>query len=175
MKLVRESLNEISVGKKSGLGALGIGKSNMIRKWLDEKHVTNYKINDDSTIDVRGDVILESEVDGALPDFIQFRIVTGDFNIQANNLLHLKGCPYTVGKDFVCSLNELGSLDFCPKTVGKDFLIFDNKYKDFSEKEIRNRCSIGGRVYIDENEWLDASYVINPDDAPSAHTKYFKR
>jgi hypothetical protein len=178
MKIVREHLNEITkfdIQKGgSGWGAIGVGRKSLIKDWLDKNGITNYQINDDSTINVNGSVVLESELDEALPDYIQFNKVSADFIITGNNLLHLKGCPYEVGEDFDCSFNQIGTLDFCPKVVKNNFIMNDNLYRTFTPIEIKKKCKVGRGIYITVEEHFDATNTISVEDIPSARTKYIK-
>ena len=57
MKLVKESLSfERGQSPKT---SMGIGKEAKIRLWLDKRHIQDYTINTDFTIDVNGDVELD--------------------------------------------------------------------------------------------------------------------
>ena len=102
---------------------LGLGKDELIRKWLDEYKITNYTINDDLTIDVDGDVELDCYKEEQLPEYIQFRKVTWAFRIYAcYKLESLKGCPKEVGGNFSCCYcGKLTSLEGAPKKVDGDF------------------------------------------------------
>jgi hypothetical protein len=82
--------------------------------------ITNYKINEDGTIDVDGDVDLTSRINSErLP--LKFSNVTGDFWCDDNQLTSLEGCPKSVGGSFYCDVNKLTSLEGCPKSVGGSF------------------------------------------------------
>jgi len=89
MKLVRESLNEMNFQKKQddSLGTLGIGKKALIKKWLDEMGVGNYTINDNLTLDVKGNVYLNNRDLTKFPEFIRFNKVGGGFWCYNNNLV----------------------------------------------------------------------------------------
>ena len=148
--------------------SLQLGKRVPIVKWLDSYNIKNYTINDDLTIDVKGDVNLEKQSLSCLPSFIKFnkvsgyfycsnnhlislegcpRTVGGSFLCNINQLTSLEGCPRTVGTDFSCSRNQLTSLEGCPKTVGGDFYCYDNK-KKFSEEYVRSLCKVKGYIYV---------------------------
>jgi hypothetical protein len=110
-----------------------------------EYNIENYTINSDGSIDVDGDINLNSISLKKIP--IKFNIVSGNFSASINNLTSLEGCPKEVGGDFYCSYNQLTSLkgapmyiyDFwcnnnqlislegCPNYVGGNFHCFKNK------------------------------------------------
>ena len=118
-----------------------------ILDWL-EKHNTSdikckYTINDDISIDVKGDVTLVKIPDGRIPEGIKFNIVNGDFECYGINLTSLEGCPEKVSGDFDCSENKLTTLEGCPKEVGDNFYCFFNmltSLKGCPEKVGNNFC-----------------------------------
>ena len=63
----------------------------------------NYKINEDNTIDVKGEVILSRYPESELPSYIQFGKVRDSFYLTGSKLETLKGCPKEIGKFFVCN------------------------------------------------------------------------
>ena len=145
MKLVKESLNELNFERiKDPLGALGIGKRQLIRDWLDKYRITNYTINKDYTID--GDMIILEDIDlKQFPDYIQFgEIVNGGFFCNDNQLITLRGCPRYVRFAFCCNNNNLVSLKGCPIYVGGDFYC-DNK---FTRREVRVLCDVRHKIII---------------------------
>ena len=85
MKLVREHINEISLGG-SHLERMGVGMKTSIRKWFDAVGVSpkKYIIYDDLTIDVIGHLDLEGTQITSLPD-----------NLSVGGCLDLKGTPIT--------------------------------------------------------------------------------
>ena len=151
---------------------LGLGKEALIKNWLDEHKITNYIINNDLTIDVKGSVNLGwwYEED-QLPDYIQFGEVCGNFYVfSCRNLESLKGCPYKVDGSFDCNLcNKLTSLEGAPQKVGRNFdcsgcsklkslcgapkLVGGNfrcKYynKRFTIDDIKKICEVKGEIRI---------------------------
>ena len=123
---------------------LSLGKDEIIKKWLDNHGISDYKINLDLTIDVNGSVMLYRYKESQLPDYIQFNKVTGFFACQESeieslrgfpksifknlnlrackNLKSLKDCPQKIfGSLSVSSCENLNSLDGCPKEIGGDF------------------------------------------------------
>src|SRR5208283_3332082 len=118
MKLVKESLNEIMHFERSNdpLVTLQVGKRAQIIKWLDTYEVTDYIINDDFTIDVKGVVYLSNKKLTKFPDFIKFNHVSGSFTCSSNQLTSLVGCPSSVGGSFCCYNNKV---QFTKKDVKK--------------------------------------------------------
>ena len=90
-----------------------------IKKWLKKYDIVHYKINDDLSIDVVGDVNLYSVGLCIIP--VKFGNVSGNFNCGMNKLTSLEGCPVKVGGFFDCSYNKLTSLEGCPTEVGGYF------------------------------------------------------
>lgn len=113
--------------RESLLNNTGLGKKSMIEKWLQNMGVENYIINNDMTIDVRGDVILAGYGLKEFPFYIQFNKVSGVFDCSENQLTSLRGCPYEVGNNFICTFNQLTTLEGAPKKVKGLFYCFHNK------------------------------------------------
>jgi len=148
-RLVFESLNEMNFQRKMGdpLSAMGIGKTQLIKDWLDEMGVKHYTINDDYSIDVDGGVSLDSKNLSKFPDYIQFNMVSGYFNCDCNQLVSLRGCPRYVGGSFNCFYNSLISLEGCPKRVGGYFDCSDNA-KKFTFEDVKKLCDVKGKNYV---------------------------
>jgi hypothetical protein len=100
------------------LVSLSVGQRALITKWLYEMDVENYIINDDYTIDVKGNVSLSNKNLDRFPDYIKFDKVRGYFDCSNNQLVSLEGCPREVGGYFDCNNNQLVSLEGCPMEVG---------------------------------------------------------
>ena len=79
--------------KENFFGNLGIGKKAKIEEWIKKYDIRNYTINPDFTIDVNGFVDLHNYPDKELPDYIQFNIVEGQFDLSNSNITSLKGAP----------------------------------------------------------------------------------
>lgn len=140
----------------------------MIEKWLKEYNINNYTINDDLTIDVRGDVDIYAMSSKEFPEYIQFDIVKGDFYCNHNRLTSLKGAPSKVEGSFYCSYNQLTSLEGAPKEIRKDFYCNNNQLTSlegapkevgesfdcrnnkvsFTENDVRRVCNVKGVVRI---------------------------
>ena len=102
-----------------------------ITNWIEENCDVRgtYKINNDNTIDVDGDIDVytyEHSID-KLPDYIKFKYVSGIFDVNPkgdlnDTFISLKGCPKEVGKSFLCmDCKKLESLEGAPEKVGGDF------------------------------------------------------
>ena len=97
---------------------LGIGEETQIRDWLREYNIKNYTLNNDLTIDVDDNVIIQfDDTFIQFPEYIQFNKVNGDFILESLfNLRTLKGCPKIVTR--ICEISnctKLKNLDGCPE------------------------------------------------------------
>jgi hypothetical protein len=95
-----------------------------IETWLIAHRVKRYKINDDLSIDVDGNVNISFKSFKRIP--VQFGIVTGNFGCNNNELITLKGSPREVGGYFNCCNNQLTSLEFGPTSAGKSYECSEN-------------------------------------------------
>jgi hypothetical protein len=158
-------VNEKFIEDSDPIHDMGIGIKHKIEEWLDNiKNVemrstdgsrtekSYYKINDDLTIDVYGDLVISGKLLVKLPDYIQFRTVHGTCWFNYNkNLITLKGGPIYVKKWFCCNNNKLSSLKYAPKEVGDDFFCEDNVRK-FTKKYVRKYTNVRKRIIIVINE-----------------------
>lgn len=94
-----------------------------IIKACEDLKLTNYKVNDDLTVDVDDHVLIENRRFSKLP--IMFGTIGGDFIIKScNNLTTLKGCPKIVYCDFEITSNYmLNEMDYVPYLVSGSFTI----------------------------------------------------
>lgn len=83
--------------------------------WLELMRIQNYSIDDDLTVNVKGDVYLINKKFKILP--VKFGVVEGDFICHNGKLISLIGAPHTVLGSFTCHKNNLTSLKFGPKEV----------------------------------------------------------
>jgi hypothetical protein len=111
--------------------------------------IKNYTINDDGSIDVDGDVWLNSRVLVELP--LTFNRVSGYFNCGENELTTLKGSPRWVRGYFRCGGNDLTSLDFSPEYVGDDFNCSHNGLTTLKGSPKH----VGGHFFCGDNENLN--------------------
>lgn len=103
---------------------------NKIRDWLDSMGIVSYTINNDFSVDVKGDVNLSKKWLNEIP--VQFGKVEGYFTCAYNELTSLKGCPQYVEESFYCNDNGLTNLEFCPKIVKRNF---DCSYNELTTLE----------------------------------------
>jgi hypothetical protein len=98
-----KNLKEYIVNENNFFKNLGVGQVAQIKKWLEEHNITKYSINDDYTIDVKGDVVLDGYPEKELPDYIQFNYVDGHISInKCKKLVSLKGFPKEMWGSFEC-------------------------------------------------------------------------
>lgn len=117
MKSLQESLlddEDVIVGR--------LNEVVLIKEWLKKYDIRNYKINNDNTIDVNGDIDLNHYSKPELPSYIQFNIINGIFTINHSKLKTLRGCPQEVTDIFQCmNCTSLKTLEGGPKKVGGEF------------------------------------------------------
>ena len=146
MNLVKESISFQRGNDPKNV--LGIGQRHLIEAWMEEMDITNYFINDDMTIDADR-IFLKDHGLTQLPDYIQFNIINGYFNISYNELTTLRGCPIELKPNpsrsfelnFRCNNNKLTSLEYCPKKIGGEFHC-GNNYKSFSKRYVTKYCKV---------------------------------
>jgi len=109
---------------------LGLGKQPLIKGWLEKYDITDYRINDDMTIDVDMDVNLDYKLNDNLPEYIQFNKVRNWFAIRGCHLTSLRGCPFECSSLF-CNNNELTSLQYSPIKIINFFNFSNNKITNF--------------------------------------------
>ncbi len=131
--------------------------------WLDEKEIANYKINDDLTVDVNGDIYLDRKLgtDTQLP--VQFGVCNGFFSVSENRLTSLKGSPRTVKEGMSCMSNLIVSLEGAPQTIGGDFYCMINQITTLK----------GGPKKVDGNYACGDNPLISLKGAPHEATNFF--
>lgn len=147
MKLVKEYINEKFVEKSDPIWDMGIGKRDLIERWLKQHgFLRGSIINDDFTIDYHGMITFSHTNINNFPDYIQFNVVDGDFSIQHNNFTTLKGCPKIVKGTFSCSNNLLTSLKYAPEYAGQFFCHHNSK--QFTRNEVLKYCKTSGYIHV---------------------------
>jgi len=169
MKLVKEYINEKFTDESDPIQDMGIGTSYKIKKWLAKHYITKYTINNDSTIDVNGDIIINGEFKN-FPKYIKFNHVYGNFSVHAcDNLTNLSGCPKIIEKDFNCMGTNITSLVGGPEIVYADYMctncfnltslkgiakhIYGSlycrhiSYKVFTQEDLPSYCKIEKNLY----------------------------
>jgi hypothetical protein len=110
-KLISESLN---FEKKSDpLVSLGVGKKALIEQWLKDSGIDNYEIDDNYEITVYDNVNIFDLT--RLPDYINFKEVSGAFIYNKDKIQSKKGFPEIIN-DY--NPNRILSLKNLPNTIG---------------------------------------------------------
>ena len=112
-----------------------------INAWLQQHRIKNYAINEDLTINVKGNVDLTYKNLESFPTYIQFNFVDGTFDCSENKLISLRGSPRTVTGNFLCFNNRLDSLNNCPEEVYGRFFCHGN-LRQFDLKEVTKLCDV---------------------------------
>ena len=115
--------------------------------------IENYTINEDSTVDVDGNVDLYDKRLTKLP--LKFGKVSGNFSCSFNQLKSLEGSPLSVGGGFNCRFNQLKSLSGAPLSVGGNFSCSYNQLKSLDGISGK----ISGAIYCTNNQLRDVKGV----------------
>ena len=86
-----------------------------IINWLDKYRITNYTINEDLSVDVKGNVWLNNKNFTEIP--VKFPIIRGNFECGYNQLTSTEFFPKEVYGSFHCYNNQFKNLDNFPKIV----------------------------------------------------------
>jgi hypothetical protein len=143
-----ESVNEKFSEDSDPIDDMNIGTRHLIKEWLDQNFITNYRIKKDGTISVYTSVNLNSQHLGNFPKYIQFDKIYGNFDISHNELTSMRGCPIYVKRSFWCVNNKLTSLEYAPKKVAELFCCWANPVK-FTWKAIWRICEVGEEILAD--------------------------
>ena len=90
--------------------------------------IKNYTINEDSTIDVDGNVYLRNKGLTKIP--LKFGKVSGYFDCSFNKLISLSGAPLSVGRGFYCFNNQLKSLSGISGRISGGIYCYNNQLRD---------------------------------------------
>jgi hypothetical protein len=131
---------------------LGIGMSHIIKKWLLNYKITNYKINSDLTIDVHDQLNLNKYKFTELPEYINFNYVFGDFHAAETKLITMRGFPKKIGGYFQTSHNNFKNLDYLPQKI---LLKYKNKSGyGYGLSNNNLRSMVGLPEILDCNLWV---------------------
>jgi hypothetical protein len=167
MKIISEHIS-FSRDNIDKLDSMGIGKVAMIKEWLDKYNIKNYIINSDKTIDVKGDVDLFNKGLEEIPNFIQFNVIYGKFDVSHNRLTSLKGGPKKVKDNFMCQHNSLTDLEYAPTYVGTYAYLFNQKMKPKAEKKyLQKYPPKKGYTGVNPNE-MNEEFTRNQEDKLSS-------
>jgi hypothetical protein len=135
MKIVKEYIvNEKFTEESDPIRDLEIGMTPLIRKWLYEMYIKNYRINKDGSISVKERIDLHQHnlfknFKGELPNYIKFKRVLGDFRASDCELISLRGVPQIVQGNFCVGFNQLTSLKYGPKFTAGGYYCHNNNLK----------------------------------------------
>lgn len=101
-----------------------------IISWLNRMRIKNYVINDDLTVDVKGNVNLKDKDLTEIP--IKFNTVNGYFSCATNLLTSLIGSPEIVDDFFSCTWNSLTTLIGGPKIVKHRYYCLNNQLENLN-------------------------------------------
>jgi len=171
-KLINESISNTFTRGEDKLSNMGIGKIQLIKDWLKDNDISNYKINADYSIDVYGRISRYNKNIGDFPSYIQFNIIDGSFLFGGNHFTTLRGFPREIYGLFDVSgaENTFVSLEDAPIWVTDSVNIYrfsdqmDTKKQMIvpaSEiKKYLRRCTIGGKFYCDISKY-NSKYVVD--------------
>ena len=112
-RLLEEAYQSIYENAKE---PLYFGPPERKQEFLDLLKTFNYKVNEDGSVSVNGDVIFEHiPLHDRIP--FNFKEVAGNFNCNFCELTSLEGSPKTVGGHFLCHENKLETLEGGPEIV----------------------------------------------------------
>jgi hypothetical protein len=123
-----------------------------IKAWCESLEITNYTINSDGSVDIQGDISIDSEtMDNQLQFPIKLNIVDGNMIIQNAGITSLINMPHTVNGNFQASNCDLISLEGCPKIIKGDFDFTNNSVSSFWVGNYD--VYVGGDIYTSSNDF----------------------
>jgi hypothetical protein len=141
-------LNEKFTEDSDPVHDMGIGLRSLIEKWLEKYHIKNYIINDDGTIDAKGDVYFTNNQFETrfkeLPEYIKFNKINGKFTIPTTTE-SCKGFPEYIIGNLGARANNLKSLKYFPKRIDGNCYL-----NGFTNEEILKVCKVGGQIFNSE-------------------------
>lgn len=121
-----------------------------LKNWITDSYVfenfsKTWIWNNDGSVSVDGSIFIGHEKFSKLP--VKFKKVSGYFEIQnCAYLSDLEGCPEEI-EGLFCYTGYIENLDYCPKIIGRDFYWYC-KNKRFTEKDVRKKCRVSGKIEI---------------------------
>lgn len=128
-----------------------------IKDWLTNMGINDYTIHDDLTVDVYDSIDLKNNGLKDIP--VQFGKAVADFDISSNSLTNLKGCPFSVGGNFVCFYNPLYSLKYCPKEIKGSFYLRDTLIENLRLEDLPDE--IGYYLILENNKFIENLFEDN--------------
>ena len=105
---------------------LGLGKVALIKKWLEERGIVEYQLDEDFRISSRM-INTRIEISGNLPEYINFKSANNFLFIGDEKTTSLRGCPeYVFGTFMINECRNLKTLNGCPKEVCGSFYVQNN-------------------------------------------------
>jgi hypothetical protein len=183
MRLIKEILYEndmynMSFTNKGSdpIKDMGLGVKDVIEKWLTSHNINNYKLTKKYSINVYTYVLLDHKDLTEFPDYIKFNHIVGGFHINNNNLISLKGCPYSITGSFMVSENNLVNLKNGPEIVKESYGASYNKLESLEGLA----DLIGGSLYLTNNNLKTLEYIpaiihgdLSIDNNPIETLNYF--
>ena len=132
---------------------LGLGKVALVKEWLSNQGITDYELDDEYRISTN--CYIRVQVDGNLPEYINFYQVYDFSLLGTENTTSLRGCPETVQRDFrCCRCPNLKNFEGCPRLVNCDFIVENNgienlediKEYPFFPQQARRVCLYGNPI-----------------------------
>lgn len=134
-----------------------------IIEWLEKHSLVNYKVDDDLTIHVNSNVILDNLDITELP--YKFGRVRGEFSVFDTPLTSLKNSPTLVEKDFNCSNTQITSLEHLTAHVKGSIYCTTPTLKTITSREFKYEgcffhCADKEEFFLPE---LAELYEFHPD------------
>ncbi len=184
MKLVKEILYEnrldlmlnFTDDSTDPVKDMGIGVNTIIRKWLRELDIKDFKLTKRHSINVYNSVMISHKNINNFPEYIKFNHIMGGFHCDNNNLFSLKGSPYSVTGSFMVSHNNLYCLKNGPVIVKESYGASFNRLESLEGiAEV-----IGRSLYINNNKLKNLEYIpkiirgdLNIRENPIETLEYF--
>lgn len=159
MKIVKEILYENNMkfieNEYDPISGMKIGIETAINKWLISMGINEYRLTKKREINVYDTIILENKNIEMLPEYIKFNHIMGGFHAKNNNLISLKGFPYSISGSFMLSRNKLKNLKFGPSIVKE---IYSISYNEVESLEGIAKV-IGDSIYLNNNNLTNLKYL----------------
>jgi hypothetical protein len=121
-------------------------QSERIHRLCYQYDIFDYRINDDGSIDVQGDVNFVRRNPGGIL-VLDFNVVYGSFDCSQNNITSFIGAPKLVTGNFNCSFSKLTSLEYSPIRVDGNFICLGNRLTNL----IGSPFEVGGYFSCNRN------------------------
>lgn len=102
---------------------MNIELETLIKEWLNNHGITDYKLDDEYRILVYD---VEITVDGNLPEYINFKKARYFTLYGTENTTSLCGCPEIVAQFSCRNCKNLKTLEGCPRIIYRNFVVENN-------------------------------------------------